>query len=407
MAFSRKLTLDFIKLKTNLSKTNQIKTLNLWGNDFEDISILSELPKLEVVSLSVNHIKNLEVFQKLENLKELYLRQNLIDNFDQIKYLEKCHNLSILALKDNPITLLPDYKKKIIEILPQLKKLDEDIIDPNFNQNNKINKSVIVQNKNNITTPYNKKEAKKLTINTRESIGLDNSQNPFEKNMQSEGNVKEKDTKKEKENTKEKGNIKDKEKDKNEATNILKTINESVNQVNITENKLKKLEKEDIKTSKSISNFKEFIKKNKEPFKKKEIKFEFVEKRNKKIQPLEKIDSHKLTQSFSVADFNALKTQYQKKIIPNFRREIINKTDRIETSNFNTNYNVNNPPKENVLVSSQISPIFNRQFKNNLVNYNKNRNTVIQSVKLLLTTIDSEGLQELKNEIENLLMNKK
>ena len=404
MAFSRKLTLDFIKLKTNLSKTNQIKTLNLWGNDFEDISILSELPKLEVVSLSVNHIKNLEVFQKLENLKELYLRQNLIDNFDQIKYLEKCHNLSILALKDNPITLLPDYKKKIIEILPQLKKLDEDVIDPNFiqNQNNKINKSVIVQNKNNITTPYNKKEAKKLTINTRESIGLDNSQNPFEKNMQSEGNVKEKDTKKEKENTKEKGNIKDKEKDKNEATNILKTINESVNQVNITENKLKKLEKEDIKTSKSISNFKEFIKKNKEPFKKKEIKFEFVEKRNKKIQPLEKLDSHKLTQSFSVADFNALKTQYQKKIIPNFKREIITKTDRLETNNYNTNYNTNNP-----LISSQVTPIFSRQFKNNLVNHNKNRNTVIQSIKLLLTTIDSEGLEELKNEIENLLMNKK
>ena len=404
MAFSRKLTLDFIKLKTNLSKTNQIKTLNLWGNDFEDISILSELPKLEVVSLSVNHIKNLEVFQKLENLKELYLRQNLIDNFEQIKYLEKCHNLSILALKDNPITLLPDYKKKIIEILPQLKKLDEDVIDPNFiqNQNNKINKSVIVQNKNNITTPYNKKEAKKLTINTRESIGLDNSQNPFEKNMQSEGNVKEKDTKKEKENTKEKGNIKDKEKDKNEATNILKTINESVNQVNITENKLKKLEKEDIKTSKSISNFKEFIKKNKEPFKKKEIKFEFVEKRNKKIQPLEKLDSHKLTQSFSVADFNALKTQYQKKIIPNFKREIITKTDRLETNNYNTNYNTNNP-----LISSQITPIFSRQFKNNLVNHNKNRNTVIQSIKLLLTTIDSEGLEELKNEIENLLMNKK
>ena len=404
MAFSRKLTLDFIKLKTNLSKTNQIKTLNLWGNDFEDISILSELPKLEVVSLSVNHIKNLEVFQKLENLKELYLRQNLIDNFDQIKYLEKCHNLSILALKDNPITLLPDYKKKIIEILPQLKKLDEDVIDPNFiqNQNNKINKSVIVQNKNNITTPYNKKEAKKLTINTRESIGLDNSQNPFEKNMQSEGGLKEKDSTKEKENIKEKGNIKDKEKDKNEATNILKTKNESVNQVNITENKLKKLEKEDIKTSKSISNFKEFIKKNKEPFKKKEIKFEFVEKRNKKIQPLEKLDSHKLTQSFSVADFNALKTQYQKKIIPNFKREIITKTDRLETNNYNTNYNTNNP-----LISSQITPIFSRQFKNNLVNHNKNRNTVIQSIKLLLTTIDSEGLEELKNEIENLLMNKK
>ena len=65
---SRKLTLDFIKTKTNNSKCNQIKSLNLWGNELEDISILSELPQLEIVSLNDNNIRNLEVFQNHENL---------------------------------------------------------------------------------------------------------------------------------------------------------------------------------------------------------------------------------------------------------------------------------------------------------------------------------------------------
>ena len=391
---SRKLTLDFIKMRTNNSKYNQIKTLNLWGNDLEDIAVLSELPNLEVVSLSVNNIRNLEVFQNHENLKELYLRKNLISNIEQIKYLEKCKNLSVLVLKDNPITLIQDYKNKIIEILPQLKKLDDDVIDPNYNpQNNKNNKSAIIQNKNNSFSPIYKKEIKKPTINIRESIGLDNSKNPFDKNMQSEGNIKENNNNKE--NLKENSKDIDKEKDKEESSNLMKVINESVNKVNSTDNKIKKLEKEDVKTSKSISNFKDFIKKNKEPFKKKEIKFEFVEKRNKKIPLLEKIDTHnKLIHSYSVADFNVLKTHYQKKIIPNFKKEFPIKTERPE--------NLDNQNKENKYNEPIKASNSNKLMNNNIKN-NKNRNTIIQSIKLLLSTIDNQGLEELKSEIENLL----
>jgi hypothetical protein len=339
---SRKLTLDFIKTKTNNSKCNQIKSLNLWGNELEDISILSELPKLEIVSLNDNNIKNLEVFQNHENLKELYLRKNFIATLEQIKYLEKCKNLSILVLKDNPITSISDYKNKIIEILPQLKKLDDEVIDPNYI--NKTNKNAMSK-KNSINSPNNKKDIKKTTINSRESIGLDNSKNPFDKNMQSEGNIKENNNNKE--NLKENSKDIDKEKDKEESSNLMKVINESVNKVNSTDNKIKKLEKEDVKTSKSISNFKDFIKKNKEPFKKKEIKFEFVEKRNKKIPLLEKIDTHnKLIQSYSVADFNVLKTHYQKKIIPNFKKEFPIKTERPE--------NLDNQNKENKYIIPNV-----------------------------------------------------
>ena len=211
--------------------------------------------------------------------------------------------------------------------------------------------------------------------------------------MQSEGNIKENNNNKE--NLKENSKDIDKEKDKEESSNLMKVINESVNKVNSTDNKIKKLEKEDVKTSKSISNFKDFIKKNKEPFKKKEIKFEFVEKRNKKIPLLEKIDTHnKLIQSYSVADFNVLKTHYQKKIIPNFKKEFPIKTERPE--------NLDNQNKENKYIEPIKTSNSNKQMNNNIKN-NKNRNTIIQSIKLLLSTIDNQGLEELKCEIENLL----
>lgn len=81
---SRKLTLDFIKTKTNNSKCNQIKSLNLWGNEIEDISIISESPKLEIFSLNDDNIKIYKFFQNHENLKELYLRKNFISTLEQI-----------------------------------------------------------------------------------------------------------------------------------------------------------------------------------------------------------------------------------------------------------------------------------------------------------------------------------
>ena len=130
---SIKLTRDIIKSRANEDKLETIKTLNLWGNKLDDISLLKELPSLEILSLSSNHIYDLSVFQNLKNIKELYLRENLINDFKQIEYLKYCKKLEILSLTDNPIVNQPNYRQKILEILPQLKKLDEqdNILDKN------------------------------------------------------------------------------------------------------------------------------------------------------------------------------------------------------------------------------------------------------------------------------------
>ena len=74
---SKKLTHDFLSMRTKNSRLDQIRTLNLWGNDLSDVSILADLPNIEIISLSVNKITSLSAFKNMKHLRELYLRKNL------------------------------------------------------------------------------------------------------------------------------------------------------------------------------------------------------------------------------------------------------------------------------------------------------------------------------------------
>ena len=122
---SRKLTKDFIRSRLGTDDFENIKNINLWGNNIDDISLLSEMPLLEIISLSVNHIKDLSVFRNLKNVKELFLKDNQISDFNQVENLKNCKKLEILCLQENPIANQSNYRQKILEILPFLKKLDD------------------------------------------------------------------------------------------------------------------------------------------------------------------------------------------------------------------------------------------------------------------------------------------
>ena len=83
----------------------QIVKLNLWGNDLGDVSILKNLPNLEVLALTVNQIRTLKDFSTCYKLKELYLRRNNIPaNYNELKYLKDLPNLKVLNLSENPIS---------------------------------------------------------------------------------------------------------------------------------------------------------------------------------------------------------------------------------------------------------------------------------------------------------------
>ena len=121
---SKKLTKDLILSRLSTDNLDTIKTLNLWGNNLEDISLISEMPSLEIISLSNNNIKDIKPLKNLNNLKEIYLQNNIISDFNQIEYLKNFKKLEILNLSENPISKQQNYRQKILNILPNLKKLD-------------------------------------------------------------------------------------------------------------------------------------------------------------------------------------------------------------------------------------------------------------------------------------------
>lgn len=118
------LTPELIQMKCKTDKLASIKNLNLWGNDLEDISIIKEMPNIEICSLSLNKIHSLKDFASLKKLAELYLRKNVIADLTEAKFLTFCPNLKVLWLWDNPIADHPLYRHYIIKLLPNLVKLD-------------------------------------------------------------------------------------------------------------------------------------------------------------------------------------------------------------------------------------------------------------------------------------------
>ncbi|CAL5980453.1 Leucine_rich repeat protein [Hexamita inflata] len=119
------LSAALIYQKTKQSQVEQVKNLNIWGANLDDISILRQCAAVETLSLSVNNITTLEDLQGLNSLKELYLRKNKIADLRQVMYLANLPNLQVLWLSDNPVDQDPQYRLYVIKALPNLTRLDE------------------------------------------------------------------------------------------------------------------------------------------------------------------------------------------------------------------------------------------------------------------------------------------
>lgn len=104
------LTEQYVKAKTRLDRLDDIKNLNLWGQDLSDVSLLQQMPNLEVLSLSVNSIDSLKEFRHCSRLQELYLRKNTVKDLQEVRYLQGLRDLKVLWLCDNPCADHPTYR---------------------------------------------------------------------------------------------------------------------------------------------------------------------------------------------------------------------------------------------------------------------------------------------------------
>lgn len=104
------LTEAYVKAKTRIDRLDDIKNLNLWGQDLSDVSLLQQMPNLEVLSLSVNSIASLKEFRHCARLQELYLRKNTVSDLQEVRYLAGLRDLKVLWLCDNPCADHPSYR---------------------------------------------------------------------------------------------------------------------------------------------------------------------------------------------------------------------------------------------------------------------------------------------------------
>ncbi len=65
---------------------------------------------------------------KWSPIQELYLRKNCINDLKEIRYLTKLPTLKVLWLHDNPCAMVDNYREIVIHHLPNLVKLDNNII---------------------------------------------------------------------------------------------------------------------------------------------------------------------------------------------------------------------------------------------------------------------------------------
>ncbi|KAH3797511.1 cilia- and flagella-associated protein 410-like [Dreissena polymorpha] len=126
----KSLTGPIVLARTRAPDLESVRKLNCWGSEIEDISVVRQMPNLEVCSVSVNDITTLEDFEYCMNLQELYVRNNKIENLNEICHLKKCEKLRILWLADNPCANRANYRSTVLRNLPFLQKLDNIVVEP-------------------------------------------------------------------------------------------------------------------------------------------------------------------------------------------------------------------------------------------------------------------------------------
>ncbi|XP_055021825.1 leucine-rich repeat-containing protein 23 isoform X2 [Boleophthalmus pectinirostris] len=128
-----------------------LTTLELRGNQMETTEGIN-LPNLRHLYMAKNVIKHLGGMEKLERLQTLHLRDNQIKTLDGLNFNMTClqylnvrgnkvedenaiqslrhisKSLQILVLSENPVVESTEYRINIVMLLPNLERLDKDLV---------------------------------------------------------------------------------------------------------------------------------------------------------------------------------------------------------------------------------------------------------------------------------------
>jgi len=118
---------DIEKIELLNTQCRQLKLLYLQNNLISKIENLNRLKELTYLNLALNNITKIENLGQCEMLRKLDLTVNFIDcdEFEaSMQHLQKCDNLRDLYMTGNPVFYEEGYRHVVIEMVPQLKRLD-------------------------------------------------------------------------------------------------------------------------------------------------------------------------------------------------------------------------------------------------------------------------------------------
>lgn len=85
-------------------------------------------PNLTVLDLNRNRMTSTDPLVHLKSLEELWISGNLIASFDDVQSLSELDTLCTIYLEYNDLQKDPLYRKKLQELIPNLKQIDADLI---------------------------------------------------------------------------------------------------------------------------------------------------------------------------------------------------------------------------------------------------------------------------------------
>eukprot|EP00111_Clytia_hemisphaerica_P011643 TCONS_00034214-protein len=113
-------TKEFLRVLRRLIRA---ETIELIENSLTDLSSVT-FPRVRQLYLQRNHLSDLKKLPTIPGIEHLSLQQN---NIKTLKGLERLNETRIrsIILRENPIALMPNYRKEVFRLLPDLKFLDE------------------------------------------------------------------------------------------------------------------------------------------------------------------------------------------------------------------------------------------------------------------------------------------
>ncbi len=102
----------------------QLEELYLSSNGIQSMDGIENLKCLRILDMADNRIEHLKHLRQLNKLTDLWMNGNRLSDFEELEQLTDATQLDTIYLESNPLARDPEYKRKVVQLLPWLHQLD-------------------------------------------------------------------------------------------------------------------------------------------------------------------------------------------------------------------------------------------------------------------------------------------